>query len=216
MRISTSLPFLIFLLCLSSLTIHGQEVVIPSYNDTYSNYIKKLEAGETDINYQEFRFSFIESEQFKIASKKSEEFDKLEKAMYAQMKKHQYNDIIVTTKKMLTIDYTNMMAHKILRQTYKILGDTINAAKYKTIQFGLLNSIVKNGDGRTCETAWPVIQIEEEYFILNMVDAVFQKQSLDNDTGLCDKMETLVDGKEKIYYFEVTKVFEGNKKILGK
>ena len=117
------------------------------------------------------------------------------------------------TKKLLSIDYTDMMAHKILRQTYKLIGDTTNAAKYKTIQFGLLNSIVKKGDGNTCSTASPVMQIEEEYFILEMVGAKLKKQSIVNDGGLCDKMEVKVDGKRKTYYFETSKVFEGYKKM---
>jgi hypothetical protein len=75
-----------------------------------------------------------------------------------------------------------------------------------------LNSIVKKGDGTTCETAWPVIQIEEEYFILEMVGAKFKKQSINTFGGLCDKMEVKVDGKKKTYYFEISKVFEGYKK----
>ena len=201
---------------LTSICSFGQttpEVTIPDFNDKYCDYIKKLEAGQTDIDYQDFRFSFIESEQFKIASKKSTDFDSLKKEMYVQMDKSNYQEIIKITKQMLSIDYTSMTAHKILRQTYKIVGDTINAAKYKTIQFGLLNSIVKKGDGQTCSTAWPIIQISEEYFILEMVGAKLQKQSIDNDGGLCDKMEVKVDGKKKTYYFETSKVFEGYKKL---
>jgi hypothetical protein len=173
----------------------------------------KLEAGQTDIDYQDFRFSFIESEQFKIASKKSIEFDSLMKEMYMQMDKSNYQEIIEITKQMLSIDYTSMIAHKILRQTYKITGDTINAAKYKTIQFGLLNSILKKGDGQSCSTAWPVIQISEEYFILQMLGAKLQEQSIDTDGGLCDKMEVKVDGKKNTYYFETSKVFEGYNKL---
>lgn len=189
------------------------EVVVPQFKDKYCDYIRKLEAGETEIDYQDFRFSFIESEQFKIASKKASEFVDLKKEMYSQMDKKNYDSIITITKKMLSIDYTSMIAHKILRQTYKIVGDTVNAAKYKTIQFGLLNSIVKKGDGKSCESAWPVIQISEEYFILEMLDATLKKQSIDNDGGLCDKMEVKVDGKKRIYYFETSKVFEGYRKF---
>ena len=129
------------------------------------------------------------------------------------MDKSEYEEIIKITKQMLSIDYTSMIAHKILRQTYKIVGDTVNAAKYKTIQFGLLYSIVKKGDGQTCETAWPVIQLSEEYFILEMVGAELKKQSIDNEGGLCDKMEVKVDGKKKTYYFETSKVFQGYKKL---
>ena len=192
----------------------NSEVSIPSFNDKYSEFVKQLESGQIDINYKDFRESFIESDQFKIASKKSTEFDSLKKEMYSLMTKKDYQGIIKVTKEMLSIDYTSMIAHKILRQTYKITGDTISASKYKTIQFGLLNSIVKNGDGKTCATAWPVIQIDEEYFILQMLGAALQKQSIDNTGGLCDKMDVQTEeGDKKTYYFETSKVFEGYKKL---
>ncbi len=205
----------IILLFVNSLAF-GQssiEIIVPPFQDKYAEFVKKLEAGETDINYQDFRYSFIESEQFVIASGKSEELDSLKKEIYAQMDKSNTSGVIDITKQMLSIDYTNMAAHKILRQTYKMIGDTANASKYKTIQFGLLNSIVKNGNGQTCETAWPVIQVSEEYFILQMVGAELQEQSIERKGGLCDRMEVKLDGKKKTYYFETTKVFEGYKKI---
>ncbi|MCC9036942.1 DUF4919 domain-containing protein [Chryseobacterium sp. C-39] len=130
------------------------------------------------------------------------------------MDKSNSQEIIKITKQILSIDYTDMLAHKILRQTYKIIGDTENEAKYKTIQFGLLNSIVKKGDGKTCATAWPIIQIEEEYFILKMLDVKLQKQSIDNKGGLCDKMDVKTEnGDQKTYYFETSRVFEGYKKL---
>ncbi len=210
-----TLLFLTVLLTVTTFSF-GQtipQVVVPNFSDKFCDYVKKLEAGQTDIDYQDFRFSFVESEQFKVASKKSSEFDSLKKEMYVQMDKSNYQKVIQITKQMLSIDYTSMIAHKILRQTYKITGDTVNAAKYKTIQFGLLKSIVKKGDGNTCSTAWPVIQIEEEYYILEMVGAKLKKQSVDNDGGLCDKMEVEVDGVNKTYYFETSKVFEGYKKL---
>jgi len=115
---------------------------------------------------------------------------------------------------MLSIDYTSMLAHKILRQTFKIIGDTLNAKKYKTIQFGLLYSITESGDGKSCKTAWHVIQVSEEYFMLQMLGAELKGQSIDNSGGLCDKMEVKTEeGEEKTYYFDTSKVFEGYKKL---
>lgn len=192
----------------------ANEVIIPNFNDKYSEYIKKIESGQTEVDYKDFRFSFIESEQFKVAYKQHAVFDSLKKEMYLQMSKKNYQEIINITKGMLSIDYTSMLAHKILQQTYKITGDTVNKKKYHDIEFGLLNSIVKNGDGKTCETAWPVIQIEEEYFILDILGAELQKQSIENNKGLCDKMAVKVDGEKKTYYFETSKVFEGYNKFL--
>ena len=200
---------------LTLIKVYGQEtsqIIVPNYNDKYSAYVQMLENGETDIDYQDFRFSFLESEQFLITSKKSNDLSNLTKQMYAEMSKSNYEKIVSITQQMLSIDYTNMLAHKILRQTYKILGDTLNAQKYKIIQFGLMHSILDKGDGKTCETAWPVIQISEEYFILNMMDAEVKKQSIYNKGGFCDKMDVVVEGKKKTYYFEVSKIFEGYKK----
>jgi len=198
-----------------NVVIGQTEIKVPEFDDNYSKTIKTLESGKTEIDYKEFRESFIESKQFKIASEKSTEFRELKKQMYRQMSESKYDSIISTTKRMLSIDYTSMTAHKILRQTYKIVGDSINAEKYKTIQFGLLRSIVNNGDGKSCENGWPVIQISEEYFILNMLEAKLKTQSIDG--GICDRMEVEDEnGETKVYYFEISNVFKGKEKLKEK
>src|SRR6185369_12387565 len=188
-----------FIISYWSLGQSKTEVVIPKYNDKYTEFIKKLESGQTDINYREFRESFIESEQFKSA--KTVSFDSLKKELYANIAKKDYQAIIVVAKQMLSIDYTSMRAHKALQQTYKVLGDTVNRKKYHDIEFGLLNSIVKSGDGKTCETGWPVVQVSEEYFILDMLRAEMNKQSLVDKNGLCDKMEVKTNKGKKTYFF---------------
>jgi len=208
------LSVLTVLATVSSFGQLNSKIEIPTFSDKYSNLVKQLENGKTDIDYREFRESFIESEQFKIYSLQKTRFDSLQKAMYLQIDKKDYQAVIQVTKKMLSINYTSLLAHKILRQTYKIVDDTINATKYKTIQFGLLNSIVKSGDGKTCSTAWHVIDVSEEYFILQILGADLLKQSIDNKEGICDKMEVKTEeGDKKTYYFETSKVFEGYKKL---
>ena len=211
----TGLTVLLFLLtAFYSFGKTTTEITVPAFNDKYSEFVKELEAGHTGINYREFRESFIESKQFIVASKSRKEFNDLKKEMYVQMNKSNYQEVIKITKAMLSIDYTSMLAHKILRQTYKITGDTLNANKHKTIQFGLLYSIVKSGDGKTCETAWPVIQLDEEYFLLQMLDVSLLEQIIDNTGGLCDKMDVKTkDGLKETFYFETSQVFKGYKKL---
>ncbi|WP_396590656.1 DUF4919 domain-containing protein [Allomuricauda sp. R78024] len=205
----------IILLFNFTIVIGQSEIKVPEFDDDYSKTVQMLENGETDIDFKSFRESFIESNQFKIASEKSSEFRVLKKEMYRQMSESKYDSIIATTKKILSIDYTSMTAHKILRQTYKIVGDSINAEKYKTIQFGLLMSIVNNGDGKSCENGWPVIQISEEYFILDMLGVELKTQSIDG--GICDRMEVEDEnGDTKVYYFEISNVFKGKEKLKEK
>jgi hypothetical protein len=204
--------FAILVLAYSARAENRPGVVVPRYHGKYSAFVTQLEAGQTSINYVEFRESFLESEQFKAAGKQIPDLSTLRKEMHELMRKSKYAEIIDVTKKMLSIDYTDMEAHKILHQTYKILGDMPNSQKYHDIEFGLLNSIIKKGDGKTCQTAWPVIQINEEYFILEMLGAKLQKQSVDNTGGLCDKMEVQTDQGKHIYYFEISNVFKGYNK----
>ena len=80
----------------------------------------------------------------------------------------------------------------------------------------VLNSIVKNGNGKTCETGWHVTQIEEEYFILSMIGATLQSQSISSGgKNACDKMVIKTEeGASKTYYFEANKVFEMERKMF--
>ena len=188
------------------------KIAIPDYGDKYSTFVKQLEAGKTDIDYTAFRYSFLESEQFKVIANQKPDLKTLRTTLFEVMNKSSYSEIVEVAKKMLSLDYTDIGAHKILQQTYKILGDAANAKKYHDIEFGLLNSIVRKGDGKTCSSGWPVIQVEEEYFILAMLGAKVQKQSIDNTGGVCDKMQVETPEGTATYYFEISKVFEGYKR----
>ncbi|QIK59676.1 DUF4919 domain-containing protein [Dysgonomonas sp. HDW5A] len=201
------------ILSLMAITLFGQsEVVVPAFDDTYSEYVKKLESGNTDIDYQDFRFSFMKSKQFKIASQKLKDISQLKNAMSEQMDQLNYDGIISLAKQILSIDYTNMMAHKILSQTYDMMEDADNSEKYDTIGMGLLKSIIQNGDGKSCETAWPVIQVSEEYFILEMLGVEVKQQSIINSKGLCDRMDVTDEGVPATYYFDISKIFENRDK----
>ena len=208
--------YLTFFFIFQTVAAFGQEtkIEIPNFKDTYSEYVKQLENGAKDIDYVDFRNSFLDSKQF---GNKSTNYDNLKTQVYAEIKNKNYKEVIRLTKAMLSIDYTSMFAHKYLQQTFKILGDTINRNKYHDIEFGLLKSITTSGDGKTCETGWHVTQIEEEYFILSMTGAELQMQSISkSNKNTCDKMDVKTeDGGIKTYYFEANKVFEMERKLFG-
>lgn len=191
----------------------GGEISVPQWGDKYCSFVKKLEAGKTGIDYREFRESFLESKQFLIATSSREEIDRLEASIPDLIKNKKYQELIDLTNKILSIDYTEMRAHKYLYQTYKVVGDEANRAKHHDIEIGLLKSIVKNGDGKTCATAWPVVQVREEYFVLEMIDATPKQQRIDTNGGLCDRIEVTSDDGDAVYYFDVSKVFESYRKF---
>lgn len=184
-------------------------IALPSFKDKYSAYVRQLETGKTDIDYKDFRDSFRSSRQCRLKEEGlSTKYDNLRRDLVAQMKQRNNQGVIKAAKAMLEIDYTSMFAHKYLQQTYKVLGDKANQTKYHDIEFGLLKSIIRSGDGKTCQTAWQVVQVEEEYFILDMLGANLKMQSVSNSNGhVCDKMEVTTNEGDKVYFFGVDKIF---------
>jgi hypothetical protein len=197
-------------------SVFGQDtkIEIPGFGDKYSKYVQQLEAGHLDIDYTDFRNSFLSSQQF---NKKGSNYDNLRKQVYAAVKNENYQEVIRLAKAMLGIDYTSMFAHKYLHQAYQLSGDSANHKKYHDIEFGLLNSIIKSGDGKSCKTGWHVTQIEEEYFILNMMGASLQEQSISSGgKNKCDQMVVKTkDGETKTFYFEANLVFAQEEKLFG-
>lgn len=200
----------------SAVAVERPEVTVPTFGDKYSLTVTKLEAGDTGIDYKEFRESFLASKQFQVAASRRNDLDRLRSSLRKLVAQSKTSEVVRAAKGMLSIDYTDMEAHKLLRQAYQLLGDEANARKYHDIEFGLLNSIVHNGDGKTCASAWPVVQVREEYFVLGMLGATVKQQSIDRQGGLCDRMDVTIDGKDATYYFGVAKVFESYGKELGK
>jgi len=212
---SGKIPMLIVLFLHLAVIVFAQDnkIEIPAFGDKYSKYVGQLEGGDLNIDFTDFRNSFLDSKQFR---KKTVNYDSLKNLVYTEIKNKNYQEVIKLTKAMLSIDYTSMFAHKYLQQTYKILGDTLGQKKYHDIEFGLINSIVNSGDGKTCESGWHVTQIEEEYFILNMIGAQLNSQSvITGGKNACDKMVVKSEEGEATYYFEVNKVFEMEKKRIG-
>jgi Domain of unknown function (DUF4919) len=186
------------------------EIILPAWNDKYSEFVHQLEAGNTKIDYREFRYSFLESKQFQIKAEKRTQYDSLKMAMIAQSGASHYSEVIRLSKAMLSIDYTSQVAHKYLQQTYKIIGDTAKRNKYHDIEFGLIHSIALNGNSQSFATSWEVVQVEEEYFALAMLGVTLKKQSIEKSANkICDKMEVVdEDGKDEVYYFDVTKLLQ--------
>lgn len=80
---ATILTFLSYFILSFCFGQTGRDIIVPKFGDKYSECVEQLELGNTDINYKEFRESFIESAQFKIASSKSIEFKSMKKELNA-------------------------------------------------------------------------------------------------------------------------------------
>jgi hypothetical protein len=91
-------------------------------------------------------------------------------------------------------------------------GDSVGAAHHRFQFYGLLESILASGDGRSKATAYRVISVDEEYTVLNFVGAAIGKQQLD---GTVDVLEATVKGVPSTFYFDVAPGLAATARAIG-
>jgi hypothetical protein len=80
---------------------------------------------------------------------------------------------------------------------------------HATMFFGLTDSVFRSGDGKTCQTAYHVININEEYIILDAIGA----EPLGHKVhGLCDAFDVKLEGKRTTVSFAMSNSFAARRK----
>jgi hypothetical protein len=96
-----------------------------------------------------------------------------------------------------------------------LLTDPSQAAEqqyHRSMFYGLLGSITSSGDGKTCKTAWYVINVDEEYTVLNYMGAKVLGQSLQDR---CDVLDVELNGKRTRLYFDIADSMAATERQIG-
>ncbi len=83
---------------------------------------------------------------------------------------------------------------------------------------GLIRSILQSGDGQSPETAFVVINVREEYILMELLGLTMQKQSvLESGGHIYDRLEVVDSetGEERELYFNVDIPFAAYDRLLG-
>lgn len=188
-------------------------VEIPGFGDKYSNYVRQLELENADIDYQDFRFSFVESDQYVVACTHSEERDGLSNELLFYRHARKFDEIVRCANALLTIDYTDILAHSILSDAYKAVGEGKNATKHSRIRTGLVQSIIDSGDGITSISAFKVIKLWEEFFVLELLGARLVQHHTEPLQDVCDIVEVEIRGSRSTVYFDISRILAGYEKL---
>lgn len=223
-RFTTHLLWIFFLIWVAN-TVHAQpneasasdiqsslhdgiDVLLPDDGDMYSELVRRAHAQDESVDFRAMRFAYLESQAFQRANESSEDLAKLRKDMFAAVEVDDDQRVRRNSQEILSIEYINLDAQKFLKQSCKLMGDDACAARHRFVGLGLLRSIVSSGDGQSCDTAWEVVLVAEEYFVLRMIDTTLDKQSVVEENGhVCDKMLVLdKENNPRSYYFNIDKI----------
>ena len=168
----------------------------------YSTLLASLKAGNTNVDYARLRLSYMDSPERKEAKDTSDS----EKAMMNAMNAKDFAKAIEQADIVLANEYVNLDAHLIEAVANRELGAVEKADFHRAVFGGLVDSILKSGDGKSPKTAWVVISVHEEYVVLQVLGFTLSQQSLLHQDGHSYdemKVKNEQDASEQTFYFNV-------------
>lgn len=187
-------------------------LAVTSYADEYektcSEILNKVKNGETEVDYAALRQNCGRSSWY--VQRKQTKIDKIRREMYAAANEGKHAEVKKLAQSILDLNYLNMTAHRMLSWSFKALGDSVESKRHLDIELGLLRSIGQSGSGKNCKEGKIVIDVEEEYFVMQIMGWKLKRQQTVSDGDItCDLMEVVdPDGNERREYFNVNIVFE--------
>ena len=99
-----------------------------------------------------------------------------------------------SSEKVLRASFINILAHLVRSECLNKQGELARAAREDTIIAGLRDSIFLSGDGASAKTAFVVVTLDEERFVLSAKGLQETQQALIQDEG---HSYDLIEGKSK-------------------
>jgi hypothetical protein len=211
------IAFLLFLL--AAWPVHAEDpppaIAFPSDGDEYSRLVAQAAAQDPSTDFRALRFAWLDSKARERHHELSLKPD-VDKLLQAAGSKN-YSDARDRAVALLSQQYVSLAGQVFLLISCGEMNDKACAGQAEFVSRGLVQSILKSGDGKTCDTGWEVAMIEEEYSLLHIKSVEFKQQALimGKEGGhSCDAMTVSENGKDVTYFFTIDRILADEMKML--
>jgi hypothetical protein len=119
----------------------------------------------------------------------------------------------------LDYEFVHLGLHRAAEDAYRALGIQSKADFHKNVAEKLLKALMTSGDGLTPESAYRVLTIQEEYFIMDQMNYAVRGQALvSKKDRIYDVLygEDKKTGKDVSLYFDISNFFGGCSRVKEK
>lgn len=200
-----------FLLVAVSITAQAQE---PG-KQKYEALLERVKAGDATVSFKDLRMAYTESPEYAPYGGDTE----TRKSMLSALTGKDYDKALEYAGKILKQKYVDITAHLVSNIAYNELKNAERAKYHHGVVEGLVQSILRSGDGKTLETAFVVIATDEEYALFNILRLKAVSQSLVHDKDHSyDRMDAvdLKTNQKTTFYFNIDIPFNWLSKSLKK
>ncbi|HEX8160575.1 MAG TPA: DUF4919 domain-containing protein [Pyrinomonadaceae bacterium] len=176
--------------------------VAPSKGD-YKALLERAKKGDRTLDFGEMRAAFYETDDYQPQAPMMSY-----RQLWGALAQGNYAEAIKIADAVLEKNFVEVNAHMVAHVAHRETGNAERAAFHRFMADGLLDSIKKTGDGKSVETAFDVISINEEYALFRAMGLQPVKQSLVERKGHSYDAIVTVDPRmraEATYYFRVDK-----------
>lgn len=194
---------LLALLCLGGMALADET---PKDMATYQELLKQVKESSPKADFLKLRMAFTET-----AAYNPYDSDVMAKQEMAEaLDNKEYEKALKLAEKALANRYVDINAHSVAARACEGLKKTEQAEFHRKVHDGLIQSILKSGDGKNQESAYAVIFVDEEYAVLGHLGIRRTQQALVGDKG--QKFDRIVGVDKKsneriTLYFNVTRQF---------
>ena len=197
--------FILLFVAISISAQTPQETPKPTEKSKYDLLLEKAKQKDPAVSFKELRYAFYESPNYSPYAPMM-----TYRPLMNALGQKNYEEALKIAESVFAKNFVEVNAHMAAQIAYQETGNTERAQFHKYMADGLLNSIKGSADGKTKETAFEVISINEEYGLIRSLKLRPISQSLINDKGHSYDAITVIDpetNKESIIYFNIDKPF---------
>ena len=192
------------ILALLSITFAGcsvKEAVITE-EQSYSSLLARVKNFDRSVDFTALRLAYTKTPDYNPYAKYGGE----RQVMHDALKNKRYETALINAQFILHRNYVDIDAHFVCKIAYREMNNTEKSDFHHFVVKGLIDSIFNSGDGKSQETAYLVINIDEENVVLSVLGFRKTMQSLKSSNGhLYDEIEAInrETGESSLFYFEV-------------
>jgi hypothetical protein len=182
----------------------GVRAAEPKPVPNYDEVVAKLQAGNTSIDFQAFRFAYAETPDFDPNAPPAADKRDLIRAVNSG----DLGQALDLANTILAVNYTDIDAHYASFLVYDQRGDQPKAELHRLIAQGLLKSFTASGDGTTEKTPIVVVAASEEYSYLGLKGfRVVREGLVPGDAGpVAAFAVTTFDNQSSTIYFDISRM----------
>ena len=192
--------------CVCAQTPQASPSPSPAEKSKYDLLLEKVKQKDPSVNFTELRLAFYESPHYNPYAPMM-----TYRPLNAALNQKNYDEVLKIADSVLAKNFVEINAHMAAQIAHQELGNAERAEFHKFMADGLLKSIKSNVDGKSVDTAFVVISVNEEYGLIRSLGLRPIKQALMENKGHSYDAITVVDpqgGQESVIYFNIDKPFK--------